>query len=96
MNTTASSSPNQSGNDWATWVEYLKSAGLKFLGLFWNIVQGDESLRHRNLDHIEAGGMPKFLIKKTRDMSATMRDLRCLGRDDAVMWVKYWKRAGLF
>jgi len=85
---------SQSESYWFTWITgRLKHAGLKVLELFRNVVQSPP--QHR-LEHIEAGGMPKFLIEKTLDMSATMRDLPCLGRDDAVMWVKYWKGAGLF
>ena len=88
---------SQSGNDWLTWITRgLKHAGLKALELFHNIVQGDGTPPQQMLEHIEAGGMPKFLIKKTLNMSGTMRDLPCLGRGEVVMWVKYWKGAGLF
>lgn len=82
----------------SSWFGYLKNSGLqRLLELFRNFLQGDEpSPRRQTLEHTEAGGMPRFLIERTLARSATMRELPCLDRNDAVMWIQYWKRAGLF
>jgi len=96
--TESSSYTTWKGDSPSSWFGYLKSAGLKrLLELLRNFLQGDEpSPRWQSMEHVEAGGMPKFLIERTLAMSATMRELPCLDRNDAVMWIKYWKRGGLF
>jgi hypothetical protein len=44
----------------------------------------------------EVGGQPVFSTDKIQIMSATMRQLPALGKEDATLWVKYWKGVGLF
>ena len=37
-----------------------------------------------------------FSTEKVQVMSGTMKQLPMLGKEDAALWVKYWKGVGLF
>jgi len=60
------------------------------------MVRVDQSNRQQGIQDGEAGGLPLFSTEKAQMMSETMKQLPSLGKEDAALWVRYWKGVGLF
>jgi len=63
---------------------------------FRRLGEVDRVARRQGKDDGEVGGQPTFATEKVQMISETMKGLPVVGREDAALWVKYWKGVGLF
>jgi len=96
--------------EFAKWFELLETKALensstkqindipaiKLIEFFRRVARGDQIARQKGKEDGEVGEQPRFSTEKIQTISETMRLLPSLGKEDAVMWVKYWKAVGLF
>jgi hypothetical protein len=69
---------------------------IKLIEFFRMIARVDQVAHQRGQEDGEVGGQATFSTEKVQTISATMRQLPRLGKEDAGLWVKYWKGVGLF
>ncbi len=63
---------------------------------FRRIAQVDRDARQGGKEDGEVGGQPMFSTERVRMVSGAMEKLPKVGKEDAGMWVQYWKSVGLF
>ena len=76
------------------WQRLLQPA-IKLIEFFRRMAQVDQVACQQGKEDGEVGGQPTFSTEKVQMMSGTMKQLSTLGKEDAGLWVKYWKDVGL-
>ena len=70
---------------------------LKLRDFFKGLAQANEAISSgSNPGTAEAGGLSHFAIAQVQATSPTRRGLQPLSKQDAELWVAYWRGVGLF
>ncbi|KAF8154594.1 hypothetical protein B0H34DRAFT_783744 [Crassisporium funariophilum] len=70
--------------------------GIKILEFFRSMATVDAVLHKQGHHGVELGGLASFSTAKAQSISATMKTLPIIGGPEALLWVQYWQRVGMF
>ncbi|KZO93861.1 acetyl-CoA synthetase-like protein [Calocera viscosa TUFC12733] len=74
--------------------EVTRNPAIKLLDFYRGI--GEHDMKTEQDKTKEAMGMPELETKEAEARSETLRNVRCLGEEDALKWMGYWKKRDLF
>ncbi|KZO93858.1 acetyl-CoA synthetase-like protein [Calocera viscosa TUFC12733] len=74
--------------------EVTRNPAIKLLDFYRGI--GEHDMKTEQDKTKEAMGMPELETKEAEARSETLRNVRCLGEEDALKWMGYWRKRGLF